>query len=76
MMGGGLDPVGGRPGESRPSGGSVTGLTLLSGELGGSAELLKSSGSKLARVAVLYDPANPPTVREVKGFPVRRVHWG
>ena len=68
MMGGGLDPVEAGLVESlaRP-GGNVTGLTLLSGELGGKRlELLKEAVPKLARVAVLYDPANPPTVREVK----------
>jgi len=68
MMGGGLDPVEAGLVESlaRP-GGNVTGLTLLSGELGGKRlELLKAAVPKLARVAVLYDPANPPTVREVK----------
>ncbi len=68
MMGGGIDPVEAGLVESlaRP-GGNVTGLTLLSGELGGKRlELLKAAVPKLARVAVLYDPANPPTVREVK----------
>ena len=68
MMGGGLDPIKAGLVESlaRP-GGNVTGLTLLSGELGGKRlELLKEAVPKLARVAVLYDPANPPTVREVK----------
>ena len=68
MMGGGLDPVEAGLVESlaRP-GGNVTGLTLLSGELGGKRlELLKNAVPKLARVAVLYDPTNPPTVREVK----------
>ena len=68
MMGGGLDPVEAGLVESlaRP-GGNVTGLTLLSGELGGKRlELLKEAVPKLARVAVLHDPANPPTVREVK----------
>ena len=68
MMGGGLDPVEAGLIESlaRP-GGNVTGLTLLSGELGGKRlELLKEAVPKLARVAVLYDPANPPTVLEVK----------
>ena len=68
MMGGGLDPVEAGLVESlaRP-GGNVTGLTLLSGELGGKRlELLKEAVPKLSRVAVLHDPANPPTVREVK----------
>ena len=59
MMGGGLDPVEAGLVESlaRP-GGNVTGLTLLSGELGGKRlELLKEAVPKLARVAVLYDPS-------------------
>ena len=51
---------------ARP-GGNVTGLTLLTRELGGKRlELLKEAVPKLARVAVLYDPANPATVLEVK----------
>jgi ABC-type uncharacterized transport system substrate-binding protein len=41
---------------ARP-GGNVTGLTLLSRELGGKRlELLKEAMSKVTRVAVLYDP--------------------
>src|SRR5262249_12104361 len=44
---------------ARP-GGNVTGLTNLSRELGGKRlELLKEAVPKLARVAVLYDPAIP-----------------
>jgi putative ABC transport system substrate-binding protein len=51
---------------ARP-GGNVTGLTLLSRELGGKRlELLKEAIPKVARVAVLYDPATPGTAREVK----------
>jgi putative ABC transport system substrate-binding protein len=51
---------------ARP-GGNVTGITLLSRELAGKRlDLLKESVPKLARVAVLHDPANPPSVREVK----------
>jgi putative tryptophan/tyrosine transport system substrate-binding protein len=68
MMGGGLDPVEAGLVESlaRP-GGNVTGLTLLSTELGGKRlDLFKEAVPKLARVAVLYDPANPPSVLEVK----------
>src|SRR5206468_12726297 len=68
MMGGGLDPVEAGLVESlaRP-GGNVTGLTLLSGELGGKRlELLKEAVPKLARVAVLYDPANRNHVLELK----------
>jgi putative ABC transport system substrate-binding protein len=68
MTGTGLDPVEAGLVESlaRP-GGNVTGFTLLSGEIGGKRlELLKEAVTKLARVAVLYDPANPPSVIEVK----------
>jgi ABC-type uncharacterized transport system substrate-binding protein len=68
MMGGGLDPVEAGHVESlaRP-GGNVTGITMLSGELGGKRlELLKEAVPKLARVAVLYDPATPVNVHEMK----------
>jgi putative tryptophan/tyrosine transport system substrate-binding protein len=56
---------------ARP-GGNVTGLTSLSRELGGKRlELLKEAVPKLARVAVLYDPASSTGVLEVKeGLPV------
>jgi len=51
---------------ARP-GGNVTGVTTISVELGGKRlELLKEAVSKLARVAVLYDPANPGNVLDVK----------
>ena len=68
MTGSGLDPVEAGLVESlaRP-GGNVTGLTLLTGELGGKRlELLKDAVPKLGRVAVLYDPTNPGVVRDVK----------
>ena len=68
MMGAGTDPVEAGLVESlaRP-GGNVTGLTILRGELGGKRlELLKEAVPKLARVAVLYDPAIPSSVLEVK----------
>jgi putative tryptophan/tyrosine transport system substrate-binding protein len=68
MVGSGPDPVEAGFVESlaRP-GGNVTGLTSLSKELGGKRlELLKEAVPKLARVAVLYDPTNPPSVIEVK----------
>ena len=68
MTGAGSDPVEAGLVESlaRP-GGNVTGITDLSRELGGKRlELLKEAVPKLARVAVLYDPANPGNVREVK----------
>jgi putative ABC transport system substrate-binding protein len=51
---------------ARP-GGNVTGLSSLSRELGGKRlELLKEAVPKLARVAVLYDPATAGSVSEVK----------
>jgi putative ABC transport system substrate-binding protein len=51
---------------ARP-GGNVTGVTLLSTELGGKRlELLKEAVPKLSRVAVLYDPATPGAAPEVK----------
>jgi putative ABC transport system substrate-binding protein len=68
MSGGGPDPVEGGLIENlaRP-GGNVTGVTSLSGELGGKRlELLKEAVPKLVRVAVLYDAANPGNVLEVK----------
>src|SRR5215468_8422253 len=68
MMGQGTDPVKAGHVESlaRP-GGNVTGLTNFGRELGGKRlELLKEAVPKLSRVAVLYDPANPPSSYEVK----------
>ena len=68
MAGRGIDPVEAGVVESlaRP-GGNVTGITLLSTELGGKRlELLKEAVPKLARVAVLYDPAAMSPVHEVK----------
>ena len=68
MVGERTDPVRGGLIDSlaRP-GGNVTGVTLLSGDLGGKRlELLKEAVPKLVRVAVLYDPAISPSVREVK----------
>jgi putative ABC transport system substrate-binding protein len=51
---------------ARP-GGNVTGLSNLSRELGGKRlELLKEAVPKVARVAVLYDPANPSNLLDVK----------
>ena len=79
MTGAGTDPVEAGLIESlaRP-GGNVTGITILSRELGGKRlELLKEAVPKLTRVAVLYDPANPANVLEVKEFSQpRRVRWG
>jgi putative ABC transport system substrate-binding protein len=68
MTGAGSDPVAAGHVESlaRP-GGNVTGVTLLSRELGGKLlELFKEAVPKVARVAVLYDPAAPASVLEVK----------
>jgi len=68
MTGTGGDPVEDGLVESlaRP-GGNLTGITNLSTELGGKRlELLKEAVPKVARVAVLYDAANPSSVREVK----------
>ena len=68
MTGVGIDPVEAGLVESlaRP-GGNVTGITNLTRELGGKRlELLKEAVPKVARVAVLYDPAVPGSVREVK----------
>jgi putative tryptophan/tyrosine transport system substrate-binding protein len=68
MVGPGIDPVKAGLVESLAHpGGNVTGLTILSRELAGKRlELLKEAVPKLARVAVLYDPANPGSVLEVK----------
>jgi len=68
MVGTGIDPVKAGLIESlaRP-GGNLTGLTLLSRELGGKRlELLKEVVPKVARVAVLYDPANRAQLLELK----------
>jgi putative ABC transport system substrate-binding protein len=68
MSGPGGDPVVAGFVESlaRP-GGNVTGITNLARELAGKRlELLKEAVPKVARVAVLYDPSNTSSVREVK----------
>ena len=67
MVGAGIDPVVAGLVESlaRP-GGNLTGVTNLSPELGGKRlELLKQAVPKIARVAVLYDPAAQSSVREM-----------
>ena len=74
VMVGGADPVEAGLVESlaRP-GGNVTGITNLARELGGKRlELLKEAVPKLARVAVLYDPAIPSScTRGERGSPSR-----
>jgi putative tryptophan/tyrosine transport system substrate-binding protein len=68
MAGQGTDPVKAGHVESlaRP-GGNVTGITNLGRELGGKRlELLKEAVPKLARVAVLYDPALPGNEIQLK----------
>jgi ABC-type uncharacterized transport system substrate-binding protein len=53
---------------ARP-GGNVTGITSLARELAGKRlELFKEAVPKIARVAVLYDPAIPASVTEVKEY--------
>jgi putative ABC transport system substrate-binding protein len=71
MVGAGIDPVEAGFVESLAHpGGNVTGLSNLTVELGGKRlELLKEAVPKLARVAVLYDPATPGSVVDVKEVP-------
>jgi putative ABC transport system substrate-binding protein len=68
MSGQGIDPVEAGLVESLAHpGGNVTGLTNLTGELGGKRlELLKEAVPKLARVALLYDPAALGSARQLK----------
>jgi putative ABC transport system substrate-binding protein len=68
MLGAVVDPVkfGLIESLARP-GGNVTGLAILTGELGGKRlELLQEAVPQLARVAVLYEPAVPSSVLDVK----------
>ncbi len=75
MIGQGLDPVAEGLVESlaRP-GGNVTGLTNLGPELAGKRlDLFKEAVPKIANVAVLYEPANPGSVLQMKeALPVAR----
>jgi putative ABC transport system substrate-binding protein len=68
MAGLGSDPVTAGHVESLAHpGGNVTGITGLTTELGGKRlELLKEAVPKLSRVAVLYAPATPRSLHEVK----------
>ncbi len=68
MVSSGIDPVEAGYIESLAHpGGNVTGPTNLNRELGGKRlELFKEAVPKLGRVAVLYDPTSPTSVREVK----------
>ncbi len=68
MTGAGLDPVQAGLVESlsRP-GGNVTGITRITGGLGRKRlEVFKEAVPKVVRVAVLYDPATPDSVHDVK----------
>jgi putative ABC transport system substrate-binding protein len=78
MTGGGLDPVQAGLIESlaRP-GGNVTGVTNVSRKLGGKRlELLKEAVPKLARVAVLYDPASGSELEVKEDLPVAAATLG
>ncbi len=75
MVGVGIDPVeAGHVKSLAHPGGNVTGVTNLTGELGGKRlELLKETVPKFTRLAVLSDPAIPSNVLEVKELiPVAR----
>jgi putative tryptophan/tyrosine transport system substrate-binding protein len=68
MGGAGIDPVEASLIESlaRP-GGNVTGVTNLTGELGGKRlELFKEAVPKVVRVAILHDPGTAASVHQVK----------
>src|SRR5262244_1580434 len=70
IAGGGADPVEAGFVESlaRP-GGNVTGITNLTRELSGKRlEMLKEDVPKVARFAVLHEPANSNSVVEVKEY--------
>src|SRR5215470_6299510 len=65
-----IDPLGGGlvPSLARP-GGNVTGLSVMTESVGKQLEVLKETGPKFSRVAVLYNPVNPgsaPQLREAE----------
>jgi putative tryptophan/tyrosine transport system substrate-binding protein len=68
MTGGGDDPVeAGLVDSLAQPGGNITGITNLGRELiGKRLELFKEAVPKIAHVAVLYEPALPNNLREVK----------
>jgi ABC-type uncharacterized transport system substrate-binding protein len=68
VMASGGDPVGtGLVTSLAQPGGNVTGVTSLTGALSEKRlELLKEAIPKLSRLAVLWDPANPDTVFELR----------
>ena len=61
-------PSGHRHGrEPRPAGGNITGLSFMSRDLAGKRlELLKETFPRAARIAVLYSPAEPSTLPELR----------
>jgi len=68
MAGRGIDPVvAGLVNSLARPGGNITGVTNLSRELGGKRlELLKEVVPKATQIAVLYEAANPGSLRELK----------
>ena len=68
MVGAGLDPVEAGLLKALPVPAATSpALSTFPRELGGKRlELFKEAVPKLARVALLYDPANPPSVLDVK----------
>jgi len=72
VMTGGSDPLGtGLVTSLARPGGNVTGLTDVYSDLGGKQlELLKEASSKVSRVAVLWDPANPGNTTWLRGMKV------
>lgn len=73
MVGVGIDPVEAGLVESLAHpGGNITGLTIFGVETAGKRlELFKEAIPKVKRVAILYDPANPGNLLEVKEvFPI------